>query len=449
MGDEFISRRSLGRKTKRSTSEEYYLAKTGGLHGVSLPDMGDLYDDDDNVDDEGDDNAHVKTDTSSSSLPSFAPQEPMLPCEFCTELVKLSDFEGHQLECGRVRGVLRPAQIALAAARAQALATAANAAIAGGGGTGRGPGGQQRAAQATATTAAGSGTAVAAAVMMTATASAAASHPVMGGIGLYRQQPRHPYAAGGAGGNIATGIAGGGGGGGGGAIAQGPGPAGFDRGVASRRNPHGRVNATVPVRTGALGSDQHPNPNPRALVGPGSEMETEASLMGEEDEDVEVTPAALGVEREHEDGNDQPLRGVMQAILGALTATTANTARAYETTNMTSPHEAATAFAAIRNHHRRLIHHHHQQHQAELARPHLHLHEQQQQQRVAPMHHDQEGRRDDNMPPLIPVDDEDDASPPTPNMNNDHTAHAHLHPPAHAGGVADFGYPFQGTDTPS
>ena len=380
MGDEFLSRRSLGRKTKRSTAEEYYLAKTGGLHGGSSRDMGDLYEDDDNVDEEGEDNAHGKTDSSSSSLPSFAPQEPMLPCEFCMELVKLSDFEGHQLECGRVRGVLRPAQIALAAARAQALAAAANVALAGGGGAGRGPGGQQRAAQA------GPGTAVAASASASTAAAASSSHPMMDGLGLYRQHHHHPNPVGGGGG---------------------PGSAGtLERGAGSRRNPHGRLHATEPVR-GTFGLH---------VLGPGREMENETTLMGEEDEDVEVTPAAVGMGSEDGDGNDQPLRGVMQAILGALTATTANTARVHEATNGTSPAEPAMATHRQPLHARRLIHHHHHHHhhQAELARSY---------------------QQDDNMPPLVPIDDEE---PPAPHANGNNT------PPASAG---DFGYPFQGTNT--
>ena len=414
MSDEALSRRSLGRKTKRSASEEYYLSKTGGLPGGSSRDMGELYDDDDHGDEERDDHAQIRTtEASSSSLPSFAPQEPMLPCEFCTELVKLSDFEGHQLECGRVRGALRPAQIALAAARAQALAAAANMAVAGGGGTGRGPGGQQRAAQG------GPGAAaVAASASATTAANASLTHPVMGGPGLYRQHQHHPNP----GGNATTNAGEGGGG-----------PHG---GGGLRRN-NGRLHATIPARNGVASSDR-PIPSPHALVGPGTEMETETTLMGEEDEDVEVIPSTGGVDREHGDGHDQPLRGVMQAILGALTATTANTARMNETTNGTTLDESATAGAHRQPlHQRRLIHHHH--HQAELARSY-------QQQRMTPLHTDQQGPRgDDNMPPLIPIDDDDDASPP--DLHENFANNDHAIPAGAAVGGGDFGYPFQGINT--
>ena len=31
-------------------------------------------------------------------------QEPMLPCEFCSELIRLAVLEIHQLECGSSRG---------------------------------------------------------------------------------------------------------------------------------------------------------------------------------------------------------------------------------------------------------------------------------------------------------------------------------------------------------
>ena len=50
------------------------------------------------------------------SHPLFIPdgeeaEEDLLPCEFCSMLVPLSAFEGHQIACGNQRGMLKPSTI--------------------------------------------------------------------------------------------------------------------------------------------------------------------------------------------------------------------------------------------------------------------------------------------------------------------------------------------------
>ena len=37
-------------------------------------------------------------------------QEPMLPCEFCSELIRFAALENHQLECGALRGAINRTQ---------------------------------------------------------------------------------------------------------------------------------------------------------------------------------------------------------------------------------------------------------------------------------------------------------------------------------------------------